>query len=181
MLKIRLSRTGKNSQPSFRVVVQEHTDPVKGKPLEALGFYKPARNPKEFSVNLDRIKHWLSVGAQPSDAMAVLLKQEGIDNMEKFIAPRDKQKKKKKAVEEKMEAPASVAPAPAPAPVEPKAEESVAEAVAAEEAPVEEAPVEEVAVAEEEPAAEEVVAASPMEAPASVAPAPESSSEEATA
>lgn len=162
MLKIRLSRTGKNSQPSFRVVVQEHTDPVKGKPLEALGFYKPARNPKEFSVNLDRIKHWLSVGAQPSDAMAVLLKQEGIDKMEKFIAPRDKQKKKKK-----MEAPASVAPAPAPAtptpaPVEAKAEEPM-------EAPASVAP------------ASEPVAEVPMEAPASAAPAPESSSEEATA
>ena len=81
MLKIRLSRTGKNSQPSFRVVVQEHTSPVKGKPIEALGYYRPAHTPKEFKINLDRIKHWMSVGAQPSDAIAVLLKQEGIDGL----------------------------------------------------------------------------------------------------
>ncbi len=168
MLKIRLSRTGKNSQPSFRAVVQEHTAPVKGKPIEALGYYRPAHTPKEFKINLDRIKHWMSVGAQPSDAMAVLLKQEGVDGMEKFIAPRDKKSKKKKAVEEKAEAaPAAVTPAPAPV--------AAAEETAA---PVETTP-KPAAEAEVVAAAEEPAVVAEAEAPAE--PAAETPAEEATA
>lgn len=113
MLNIRLSRVGKNRQPSFRVVVQEHTAAVKGKFIEALGFYRPAINPKEFKVNVDRIKYWLSVGAQPSDTMAVLLKKEGVEGLDRYIAPRDRKRKSK------SEAPA---PQPAATPQAPKAE-----------------------------------------------------------
>ena len=96
MLKIRLSRTGKKKQPSFRVVVQEHTAPIKGKFVEELGYYRPADDPKVFKVNTERIKYWISVGAQPSDSVAVLLKKDGLDGMEKYIEPRDKKRKKKK-------------------------------------------------------------------------------------
>ena len=117
LLKIRLSRIGKNTQPSFRVVLQEHTSAVKGKFIEEMGYYRPAAKPKEFKVELERVKHWLKMGAQPSDIMAVLLKKEGVENMEKFIAPRNK-KRRKKGEEAKApvaaSAPAS-APAPAPA------------------------------------------------------------------
>ena len=104
MLKIRLSRTGKKSQPSFRVVLQEHTASAKGKFIESFGYYHPATDPKIFKVDLERIKYWFSVGAQPSDAVAVLLKNEGVEGMEKFIAPRDKQKKKKKEEQSQSEA-----------------------------------------------------------------------------
>ena len=96
MLKLRLSRTGKKAQPSFRILVQEHTSAVKGKYIEALGFYKSATKPKEFKVDMERVKHWLSVGAQPSDTLAVLLKKEGLEGMEKFIAVRNHQRKTKK-------------------------------------------------------------------------------------
>lgn len=126
MLKIRLSRTGKKSQPSFRVVVQEHTAAIKGHYLESVGFYRPAINPKEFKVDHDRVKHWLTVGAQPSDSLAVLLKKNGFEGMEKFIAPRDKQRKKKKEEEVKAPAPAPAEATPEPAP----AEAPVAEAAA---------------------------------------------------
>ena len=85
MLKIRLSRTGKKRQPSFRVVVQEHTAPIKGKFVESIGYFRPADDPKVFSVDLERVKHWLSVGAQPSDTVAVLLKKEGIEGLDKYI------------------------------------------------------------------------------------------------
>ncbi|MBD3330863.1 30S ribosomal protein S16 [Candidatus Peregrinibacteria bacterium] len=151
MLKIRLSRTGKKSQPSFRVLVQEHSAAVKGgKVVENLGYYKHAADPKEFKVDLDRVKYWLSVGAQPSDTVAVLLKSEGVDGMDKFIAPRDKQRKKKKEVEE------APAPAAEAAPAESaegggEATESAPEAPA-KEAAKEEAPAKE---ATAEPAAEE--------------------------
>lgn len=163
MLKIRLSRTGKKAQPSFRVVVQEHTAPTKGRFVEVLGYYRPADNPKVFKVDIDRVKHWISVGAQPSDTVASLLKRDGLDGMDKFIEPRNKKAKKKKAVEEPE------APAEAPAPA--------AEAAPAADAPAEqEAPKEEAAPAEapkEEPKAEE--------APKEEAPAEEAPKEEAPA
>lgn len=96
MLKIRLSRTGKKAQPSFRIVVQEHTASAKGKFLEALGFYRPASNPKEFKVEMERVKYWISKGAQPSPTMANLLKKNGMEGMDKyFTAPNKKGKKKK--------------------------------------------------------------------------------------
>lgn len=95
MLKIRLSRTGKNKQPSFRVVVQEHTNAVKGKFLEEVGFYRPAATPKEVKIDLDRVKHWIKMGAQPSDTVAVLLKKLGAENMDMYITPRDKKHSKK--------------------------------------------------------------------------------------
>lgn len=107
MLKIRLSRVGKKSQPSFRVVVQEHTSAVKGKFIEELGHYRPVTKDKGFVLNLERVNYWLSKGAQPSDSMAVLLKKENVPGMEKYIAPRDKQKKSKNPEEkDKAAAPA---------------------------------------------------------------------------
>lgn len=60
-----------------------------------MGYYKPAAKPKEFKVNLERVKYWLKFGAQVSDTLAVLLKKEGVENMDQFIAPRNKQHKKK--------------------------------------------------------------------------------------
>lgn len=111
MLKIRLSRVGKKSQPSFRIVVQEHTSAVKGKFIEALGYYRPATKTKDFSFDTDRVKYWLSVGAQPSDSMAVLLKKQGVEGMEKFIALRNHKHKSKSAPEEAAPAPAPAAPA----------------------------------------------------------------------
>lgn len=116
MLTIRLRRVGKHAQPSFRVILQEHTSSPKNKAIEELGFYKPAANPVEFSVKMDKVKHWISVGAQPSDTVAVLLKKEGVEGMEKFISPRNKQKKGKG--EEKAPAAAPVAPAAPAAPVD---------------------------------------------------------------
>jgi len=96
LLKIRLTRTGKKSQASYRVVLQEHSSPVKGKFIEVLGSYQPTTPSKSFTVDMDRVKHWISVGAQPSDSVAVQLKKLGVENMDQFIAPRTKQRKSKK-------------------------------------------------------------------------------------
>lgn len=101
MLKIRLSRTGKKTQPSFRIIVQEHSAAVKGgKIVELIGHYHPVTPNKDVVVEKERVEYWISKGAQPSDTVASLLKRHGFANMEKFIDPRDKQKKKKKGGEQ---------------------------------------------------------------------------------
>lgn len=109
MLKIRLSRTGKKGQPSFKVIVQEHTAAVKsGKVVEELGYYLPATTPKKFTVKKERVTYWIGVGAQPSPSLAVLLKKDGFSEMEKYLEPALKKAKKKKApAEEPQVAPAA--------------------------------------------------------------------------
>lgn len=76
MLKIRLKRIGRRHDPSFRVVVTEATAPPKGKYKEAVGFYNAAL--KELKLNSERIKYWLSVGAQPTVSVHNLLVKEGV-------------------------------------------------------------------------------------------------------
>lgn len=172
MLKIRLSRTGKKSQPSFRIVVQEHSAAVKGKFIEELGFYRPADNPKVFKVNVERVKHWVSVGAQPSDSLASLLKRnENMEGMDKYIGPRDK-KAKKKGGEANKESETAKNDGAKDEP--PKAEEAPTEAPAEASAP-EAAPAEEPAP---EAAPEEPAEAAPAEETPAEAPAPEAAQEE---
>jgi small subunit ribosomal protein S16 len=66
-------RTGKMKQPSYRVVAKEARTPRGGKYIELLGFYNPLSEPAEVRLDEARISHWLSVGAQPSDKVAVLI------------------------------------------------------------------------------------------------------------
>jgi small subunit ribosomal protein S16 len=80
MLKIRLRRTGAKKQPSYRVVVAESTAPRDGTFLENLGHYNPLTDPTTFVVKEDRVKEWLSRGAQPSERVARLLNAHGITN-----------------------------------------------------------------------------------------------------
>jgi len=77
MLVIRLFRTGKINQPSYNVVVTDKTKPTKaGRFLEIVGTYNPLSKNKNFKK--DRIKYWISVGAQPSDTVHNLLVSEKI-------------------------------------------------------------------------------------------------------
>lgn len=119
MLTLRLQRTGKTGQPNFRVVLQDHKSAVKGKALEILGHYQPALNPKVVKIDLERAKYWISVGAKPSDTVAVLLKGQGMEGMEKYMEPRDKKRKKKG--EEAATPAVAAAPKPEPTPEPPKA------------------------------------------------------------
>jgi len=66
MLKIKLSRTGKKNQPSYRIVVAEARSKRDGRYVDCLGFYNPLTQPK--TVHLDRKKYddWLAKGAQPT-------------------------------------------------------------------------------------------------------------------
>jgi small subunit ribosomal protein S16 len=78
LLKIRLRRTGAKKQPAYRLVVAEATAPRDGTFLEILGHYNPLTEPTTFEVKEDRVREWLSRGAQPTDRVARLLSARGI-------------------------------------------------------------------------------------------------------
>ena len=77
MVKIRLARHGRKRRPFYRVVAADVNAPRDGKFLEILGTYNPVEKDesKELTLKLDRIDHWLSVGAQPTDTAAALIKK----------------------------------------------------------------------------------------------------------
>jgi len=77
MLRIRLRRVGAKKQPSYRIVIAEKTAPRDGKFLEVVGFYNPRTEPETVTIKEERVMHWLSVGAQPSDAVARIFKTHG--------------------------------------------------------------------------------------------------------
>ena len=106
MLKIRLQRTGRENIPTYRIVVAEKSDPVKGKSHEIVGHYLPARDPAVFEFNEERIQFWVDRGALPSETLARLLFRSGMKGMAKYITPYTKRKPKK----EPPAAPAQAAP-----------------------------------------------------------------------
>ena len=82
MVRIRLRRVGAKKQASYRVVVTDSRSPRDGRFIERLGWYNPRTDPPSFEIKQDRALYWLSVGAQPSEAVARLLKKMGA--LEKF-------------------------------------------------------------------------------------------------
>ncbi|HXL22655.1 MAG TPA: 30S ribosomal protein S16 [Candidatus Dormibacteraeota bacterium] len=78
MLTIRLSRIGKKKKPFYRVVVIERTRPRDGRVKENVGTYDPLKKPAEIKLDAERIKHWLGVGAQPSDTVRSLIRKQKI-------------------------------------------------------------------------------------------------------
>lgn len=82
MLRIRLRRTGKKKQASYRVVVADQRDPRDGDFVEIVGHYNPRTNPSTIVLKEDRIRHWLSKGAQPSETVHRMLFKEGIYGVE---------------------------------------------------------------------------------------------------
>lgn len=88
MVKIRLKRIGAKKNPIYRVVVAESTSPRDGRFIETIGYYSPTSNPKEIRVDVERANYWLSVGAQPSDTAAYILKTQGVAVRGKTKEPR---------------------------------------------------------------------------------------------
>ena len=78
MVKIRLRRTGAKKQPHYRVVVTDSRSPRDGKFLEIIGHYNPRTEPPTVEINAERALYWLSVGAQPSEAVKRMLDKMGI-------------------------------------------------------------------------------------------------------
>ena len=77
MVKIRLRRVGAKKQPSYRVVIADSRSPRDGRFIETVGFYNPRTEPPTVEIKEDRVLYWLSQGAQPTEAVASLLKRQG--------------------------------------------------------------------------------------------------------
>ena len=101
MLSIRLTRVGKKKQPIYRVIVLDKRKDPWGKFIENLGNYNPRTNPRTINLKIDRIKYWLSVGAQPSATVHNFLVDEKIIDAKKVKTTIVK--KKEKAKEDKKE------------------------------------------------------------------------------
>ena len=78
MVRIRLRRTGKKGQASYRVVVADSEAPRDGRFIENIGSYNPRTDPPTIEIDADRARYWLSVGAQPSESVVRLLGKVGI-------------------------------------------------------------------------------------------------------
>lgn len=87
MVRIRLRRTGKTKQPSYRVVVADSRSPRDGKFIEIIGHYNPVQQPKVLEIKADRARYWLGVGAQPSDTVVHLFKKVNILDSDGKVVP----------------------------------------------------------------------------------------------
>jgi len=187
---IRMSRGGSKKRPYYKIVVADVRAPRDGKFIERIGSYNPLLakdDEKRVVLDTERAKHWLEMGAKPSDRVARfldtagLLKREARNNPNKAkpgekATERLEEKAEKAAAAEEAAKEAAAAPAEE-APAEEAAAETPAEEAAAE-TPAEETPAaEETApAAEETPAPEEVPAAEA--APAEEAPAEDKAAED---
>ena len=141
---IRLARGGSKKRPYYKIVVADSRSPRDGRFIERIGSYNPLLakdNPERIKLDADRAKHWVSVGAQPTDRVARFLDAAGVleraarNNPNKGV-PGEKAKERAEEKAQKLadaeEAAAAAAAAPAP---EPEAEEApAAEEAAAPEA-----------------------------------------------
>ena len=180
-VKIRLKRLGKTRSPHYRIVVADSRTKRDGRAIEEIGRYVPTEHPSIIEVNSERAQYWLSVGAQPTEQVAALLKLTGdfqaskgekavnkvqvkeakvefvIDTKKKpVLLPKEEKKAKAEVVAEET-AEVSVSEEASAEVVEVAAEAAVAEEVAVEEVATEEAPAAEtaeVSVSEEAPVAE---------------------------
>lgn len=168
-VRIRMKRMGRRHRPFYRVCAVDGRKARDGRVIEYLGHYDPmvSETDARASLNTERIDYWISVGAQPSDKMSVLIKKYGTDGTHN---------EQRLAALERLKLSKPTAPAPVVV-AKPKAEEPAAEAApaaeASPEAAAEEAPVA-AAEATETPAAE-------AEAPAEAASEPAAPAEPAAA
>ena len=158
MLRIRLARGGAKKRPYYSIVVADSHSPRDGRFIEKVGAYNPLLkkdDPTRVTLKVERIREWLSKGAQPSDRVARFLAAEGLVAWQAGSNPNKGQpgRKAKERAEEKAQkaadlaaaaAAAAAAPAPEPEPEpapadEAPASEAPAEAASSEEAPAEEA------------------------------------------
>jgi len=152
MLKIRLARIGRKNDPTFRVVVTEHTrGPKSGDHIEILGNYNPKM--KDIVIDGERVKYWISNGAQVSDTVHnILINQKIIEGKKINVLP------KKTPIVKEVDESEVKKETPAPTEEAVAAEEVIPE-VATEEAPVAETPAEETPTKAVEEVKEEVTEA----------------------
>lgn len=73
MIKIRLARVGAKNQPKYRIVAADEKFKRDGRFLEILGQYDPTRRPSAISINKNRLEHWVSRGAKPTETVSRLV------------------------------------------------------------------------------------------------------------
>ena len=153
-VKIKLKRIGKMREPHYRIVVADARTKRGGRAIEEIGQYHPLENPSRIQVDSDRAQYWLGVGAQPTEAVAAILRVTG--DWQAFKGE----------------------PAPAPMLVaEPKADKKSVFAAAAKEAAGLDEKAATTPKAKKKPAAK----AAPTETPAAETPAPETTAAETAA
>ena len=175
-VKIKLMRLGKIRTPHYRIVVADARSARNSKQIEEIGRYSPVAEPSFISVKSDRVQYWLSVGAQPTEAVEAILKitgdwqkAKGLPGTEGTLKVAAEKPHKRIAYEAAVKE-AMAEPADGATTMKKKA----AEKLAAKSAPIveEAAPVAPVAeVAEEAPAAEAPAAEAPAAEPQAEAPA----------
>ena len=142
-VKIKLKRVGKVHAPQYRVVVADSRTARNGRAIEEIGIYQPLQEPSLIQVDSERVQYWLGVGAQPTEAVAAILKvtgdwqkfkgEPGSEGTLKVAEPKaDKKLAYEAAVKEAASEPKTPAPKKVEAKVEEAAEkvEEVVEAVA---------------------------------------------------
>jgi small subunit ribosomal protein S16 len=77
-VRIRLMRFGRRNRPFYRVVVADSRAPRDGKYIDKLGYYDPLKEPYEFKIDEEKVKYWLSKGAEPTETVRALLRRAGI-------------------------------------------------------------------------------------------------------
>ena len=123
-LKIRMTRGGTKKRPFYGIVVADGRAPRDGRFIEKIGTYNPMLahdNPERVKFDAERMKHWLSVGAQPSERIAIFLHKSGMgaapvrrDQTQQHL-PKKKAQERAQAATAAAAAPAAAAPAAAPA------------------------------------------------------------------
>ena len=78
MVKIRLRRMGAKKAPYYRIIVADSRSPRDGRCIEEIGTYNPLTAPATVTVDAEKAQNWLKNGAQPTDTVKALLKQNGI-------------------------------------------------------------------------------------------------------
>ena len=139
-VKIRMSRAGARNRPYFRIVIAESRSPRDGRFIEKIGTYDPMlpkEHPRRLVLDMERVKHWLSKGATPSDRIQRFLAAAGVMAAPKIYPqttqdkPKAKTQERMKAKEEARKATEEAAAAAAAAAAESAPEEPAGEAPAA--------------------------------------------------
>lgn len=88
-VRIRMKRMGRKHRPFFRICIMDARSPRDGKAIEEVGYYDPMVSDKSqrVSLKMDRVDHWISVGAQPSENVATLIKKVRNNKFGKAAAP----------------------------------------------------------------------------------------------
>ena len=135
-VKIKLKRVGKVHAPQYRVVVADSRTARNGRAIEEIGIYQPLEDPSIIRVDSERVQYWLGVGAQPTEAVAAILKvtgdwqqfkgEPGAEGTLQVVEPKAD---KKVAYEAAVKEAASEPKTPAPAKAKPKEDAASEEAV----------------------------------------------------